>query len=207
MQWALQGTFETKPEENDVRSEEARSINPSLPDSKDQENNKRAYNIRAKTKPQKYRYSLEEEYDYGEKAVPRADVPRRGRPAIKRDPDHDRRPEQVNPYEKAHYKKRKTNPILEGNHEQAVKEESPLRHDISEEKAEDHELHKHAQEEYGGEMEHSKKDEHLEKKEEEKGDAHDYDRKHQDKPFSELVEAYRRGWRTAMQVYMEIDQE
>jgi len=58
---------------------------PTFTDAKDVENNKRAYNIRAKNKPQKYRYG-EEEYDYVEK-IQRADPPRRGRPSTKRDPD------------------------------------------------------------------------------------------------------------------------
>jgi len=61
VQWGLQSAFESKPEENEGKSEEAKSINPSAPDSKDQENNKKAYNIRTKTvKPQKYRYGMED---------------------------------------------------------------------------------------------------------------------------------------------------
>jgi hypothetical protein len=52
-------------------------------DAKDVENNKRAYNMRVKNKPQKFRYG-EEEYDYAEKPQ-RTDPPRRGRPSTKRD--------------------------------------------------------------------------------------------------------------------------
>ena len=79
-------------------------MTPVYVDNKDIENNKRAYNMRVKTKPQKYRYG-EDEYDYAEKPQ-RSDPPRRGRPT-KRDPEEARR-EQTNPYEKAPYKKRKS---------------------------------------------------------------------------------------------------
>jgi hypothetical protein len=66
-----------------VRSEEAKSMTLAYNDAKDVENNKRAYNMRVKNKPQKFRYG-EEEYDYAEKPQ-RTDPPRRGRPSTKRD--------------------------------------------------------------------------------------------------------------------------
>lgn len=104
-----------------MRSEEQKSAALPYPDPKDVENNRRAYNMRVKTKPQKYRYG-EEEYDYVEKTQ-RVDPPRRGRPSTKRDNEEPRR-EQVNPYEKAPYKKRR--PYI-GDAEQNGKEESPMR--------------------------------------------------------------------------------
>lgn len=82
--------------------------------------------MRVKTKPQKYRYGLEEEYDYVEKPAGRPDAPRRGRPSSKRDHDAEfRRVEQPNPYEKAPYKKRK--PYVGDVSEHNGKEESPMR--------------------------------------------------------------------------------
>lgn len=67
-------------------------------DLKDLENNKKAYNMRTKTKPQKYRYNIEEEYDYAEKSINRTEAPRRGRPASRRENEESRRAEQYNPY-------------------------------------------------------------------------------------------------------------
>jgi hypothetical protein len=116
VQWNIPSQFEARPEEAEVRSEEARSsVAPTYTDGKDVEN-KRAYNMRVKNKPQKYRYG-EEDNDYLEKNQ-RADPPRRGRPT-KREPEEAR---QFNPYEKAPYKKRKS---YIGDPE--LKEESPLR--------------------------------------------------------------------------------
>lgn len=72
-----------------MRSEETKGIVLTYGDSKDVENNKRAYNMRIKTKPQKYRYG-EEEYDYAEKPQ-RAEPPRRGRPSTKKDNENETR--------------------------------------------------------------------------------------------------------------------
>ena len=45
----------------------------------------KAYNMRIKTKPQKYKYSnIEDEYSYGDKTTPKHDGPKRGRPATKK---------------------------------------------------------------------------------------------------------------------------
>jgi hypothetical protein len=89
-------------------------------ETKEQENSKRAYNIRAKTRPQKHRY-MEDEYDYGDRNQ-KIDGPRRGRPTARREPDVDPRRDTTNPYEKALYKKRRL-PPEEQNQESIVRDE------------------------------------------------------------------------------------
>jgi hypothetical protein len=64
VQWALQSSLEQKQEEIECRSEEPRSANPTPAESREQDTSKRAYNMRAKSKPQKYR-NMEDDYDYG----------------------------------------------------------------------------------------------------------------------------------------------
>jgi hypothetical protein len=66
-----------------VRSEEGKSINTGFNDPKEQEGSKKAYNIRSKSKPQKYKYG-EDDFEYTEKVIGRPDGPRRGRPSSKR---------------------------------------------------------------------------------------------------------------------------
>lgn len=83
VQWALQSSLEQRPEEAEVRSEEARSVNPTPSEVRDQDNSKRGYNMRAKIKPQKYR-NMEDEFDYGDKSQ-KFEAPKRGRPSLKKD--------------------------------------------------------------------------------------------------------------------------
>jgi hypothetical protein len=64
--------------------------------------------MRAKAKPNKFRYTGEDEYDYGEKVTPKHEGPKRGRPSTKRDVDPEMRRDMSNPYEKAPYKKRRS---------------------------------------------------------------------------------------------------
>ena len=81
--------------------------------------------MRVKTKPQKYRYNNEEDYEYGEKVTARIDAPKRGRPSSRRDTDELKK-DVVNPYEKAPYKKRK-----HYNVEQDPKDESLGRDEVN----------------------------------------------------------------------------
>ena len=72
-------------EEFEGHSDEGRSTNLIQAENKEFSNPNKAYNMRVKTKPQKYKYSnIEDEYSYGDKATPRYDGPKRGRPATKK---------------------------------------------------------------------------------------------------------------------------
>ena len=91
----------------EAKSEENRSINPPAYDVREPMNPNKAYNIRTKAKPQKFKYSLEDQYEYGEKLSVKQEPTRRGRPSGKRDLDGEYRRE-PNPYEKGLYKKRRS---------------------------------------------------------------------------------------------------
>ena len=43
--------------------------------------------MRIKQKSNKHRYNMEDEYDYGEKITPKHDIPKRGRPTVRKDAD------------------------------------------------------------------------------------------------------------------------